>query len=435
VGEVAHVPEERPGAEGVPEADPYRRALLDWCACVVGGWNRSTLDEQLPSAGLLEEVARVGFAGHVLDFDDTFTPGLAHVSAVTAPAAVVLAADLGRTVGELIEAYIAGFEAMAAFAEASHPALYDRGWHSTAVCGSVGAAVASATLLGLPADQVVHAVRLALLSSAGLRAAFGSDGKAYQVGRAGADGLLAAFTARRGASVPARVVAGKGSFADVYGGELAAPVGARAIEQNWLKAYPCCLQTHGPIDAGLELARRFRTPERAIVSVHPVSLQAAGRPAEVSTGLEAKFSIPYLTAWAMLNGPPLVSSFDRVDPVVVALARRIDVRVDDDLGPNACRLVARVDGQERRISIEDPRGSPSQPLDDEQLLAKVRSLGAASLVDVVADEQAPASQLHELLGGAGRGGRPRGELQVDGDRGRFPSGQQRSNVAGKADHE
>lgn len=382
--------------------EPYRRALLDWCGCAVGGRMRSTLDDDPPSSGLVEEVARLGFAGHLLDFDDTFTPGLAHVSAATAPAAVVLAAHLGRTVGELLEAYAAGFEAMAAFTEASHPELYDRGWHPTAVCGSVGAATASASLLGLPADRREHAVRLALLSSAGLRTAFGSDGKAYQVGRAAADGLLAARAAHRGATVPARTVAGEGSFADVYGGEFAAASGARAIEQNWLKAYPCCLQTHAPIDAGLELARRFgRALDRAVVTVHPVSLQAARVEGEVTTGLEAKFSIPYLTAWAVLRGEPMVDDFDHVDHEVVTAARRIAVRADEGLGRNACRLVAVVDGQERRISVEDPTGGPSRPLGDQQLVDKLRSLGATRAVELLADERAPASELAGYLGVAG----------------------------------
>ena len=121
-----------------------------------------------------------------------------HASAPVAPVALLLGAELGRDVGAVLDAYAAGFETTAALARAGHPALYERGWHPTAVCGGVGAAVAAARLLGLDArTRRDAAVALALLRAGGLRAAFGSDGKALQVGLAAAAGLQAARIARR----------------------------------------------------------------------------------------------------------------------------------------------------------------------------------------------------------------------------------------------
>src|SRR5205814_1300836 len=64
--------------------------------------------------GLAGRVAALGAAGHVLDYDDTHEPSLAHLSAPTAPAALVLGADLGVRLSEVLEAYAAGFEAMGA---------------------------------------------------------------------------------------------------------------------------------------------------------------------------------------------------------------------------------------------------------------------------------------------------------------------------------
>ena len=98
-------------------------------------------------------VAFAGAAGHVLDYDDTLPDGVAHVSAACAPAALVLADELGLSLGAMLEAFAEGWEAMAAVAAASHPALYDGGWHPTAVCGSIGAAVAAARPLDLSARQ------------------------------------------------------------------------------------------------------------------------------------------------------------------------------------------------------------------------------------------------------------------------------------------
>lgn len=68
----------------------------------------------------------------------------------------------------MLDAYADVFEAMARFSAASHPTLYDAGWHPTAVCGSVGAAVTAAALLDLTTDQIRHA---AARSAVGFRAA------------------------------------------------------------------------------------------------------------------------------------------------------------------------------------------------------------------------------------------------------------------------
>src|SRR3954462_5146486 len=140
------------GARGVPwcrvsgpRDGAYSTALLDWLARAVGGWEERATRAARTTG---DPVVALGTAGHVLDYDDTYLPGIAHLSAPVAPVALLVAAERGRSVGDALEAFAAGFEAMGALAQASHPALYERGWHPTAVCGGVGAAVAAARLLG-----------------------------------------------------------------------------------------------------------------------------------------------------------------------------------------------------------------------------------------------------------------------------------------------
>ena len=128
-------------------ADPrYAVAFLDWLACALRGREEPAAQA---AAALGDPLLAAATAGHVLDFDDTYLPGIAHLSAPTAPAALVVGAELNSSLGEVLAAHAAGFEAMGALARASHPALYDAGFHPTAVCGGVGAAVAAARLLGL----------------------------------------------------------------------------------------------------------------------------------------------------------------------------------------------------------------------------------------------------------------------------------------------
>jgi 2-methylcitrate dehydratase PrpD len=363
----------------------YRVALLDWLACAAGGWDEPAPRAARAGAG---EVAALGTAGHVLDFDDTWLPGIAHLSAPTAPAALVVAAEQGATVGDALDAYAEGFEAMAALAGAGHPALYDAGWHPTAVCGSVGAAVAAAALLD--ADRDVAAA-LAVVRSAGLRAAFGSDGKSLQVGLAASAGVTAARLAAAGATVDVqRVHAG---WEQAYGAPWASEPG-RAIDTNWIKAYPCCLQTHGAIDCALHAGA---APDGAItVRAHPVSRQAAGYD-DVATTLEAKFSIPYTTAHTLLHGAPRVESFAALDEDVQALAKRITVETDPALAESEFRLLA---GDRELAHVLAARGSPQQPLSEDELSGKVRSLAGERLDGALDDLDRPAADVLARLSAA-----------------------------------
>jgi 2-methylcitrate dehydratase PrpD len=364
----------------------YAAGLLDWLGCAARG-------SQEPAAqaarklgeGLHEGVVAAGTAGHVLDYDDTYLPGLAHLSAPTAPAALVLGAERGASVGQVLEAYTAGFEAMGAVARASHPALYEAGWHPTAVCGAVGAAVAAARLLGLDSDRERAAVALALLRAGGLRAAFGSDGKALQVGMAAAAGVLAARLASGGASVSFdEVIRGAAGFEAAFGGQWAEPEGS-AVEENWIKAWPCCLQTHGAI----ECAERVGAPPDGPITVlaHPVSRQAASYDA-VETPLQAKFSIPYTTAFTLLHGGPRVDDFAALDDETQTLAERITVRTDDALQESEFALLA---GDEELARVDAARGSPQHPLSAGELQAKVHDL-AGDRFDELADDE-PAAEL------------------------------------------
>jgi 2-methylcitrate dehydratase PrpD len=369
-------------------SDPrYSIALLDWLACAAGG-----RDEPAARAAreLGDPVVFAGTSGHVLDFDDTYLPGIAHLSAPTAPAALVVAAELGLSAGEALAAFARGFEAMAAVARASHPGLYDNGWHPTAVCGGVGAAVAAATLLDAPQDD---AVAIALLRASGMRAAFGSDGKSIQVGLAAASGVAAARLAKEGARVPLDKAAA--GFEQATGGRYAEPgADTLAIADNWIKAWPCCLQTHGAIEAADRLDGS--APDDLTVTVHPVSLQAAAVGPEPTDGLQAKFSIPYLTAYTLLNGPPVVESFERVDDAVVQRAKSIEILTDRSLLES--EFVLSTGGGDELVRVKAALGSPEQPMDAAALRAKVEGLAGAELAGALDDPLQPAAKLLSLSG-------------------------------------
>lgn len=380
---------------------PYRSALTDWLACAYAGrWEPAAVAASDAGDGLTDRILHAATAGHVLDFDDTYLPGLAHLSAPTAPVAILLGADRGASVGEVLRAYATGFEAMAAVADASHPQLYRGGWHPTAVCGAIGAAVTAATLMQVDPAVSVQARNLAVLGAGGFRAAFGSDGKSLQVGLAAVTGLHAARLAAAGTRVPDRTRRGTWSFEDVFGASWAEPDPAHpAISDNWLKRYPCCLQTHGAIEAAIAARDRGATASGSgTVIVHPISCDAAPLGPDVATGLEAKFSITYCTALGIVRGHPTRADFIDVDGATRSLAGRIEVRTDDSLLESEAHLRwEAADGQVIEVVTKAAVGSPDQPMDDDQLRAKLADLDAEHLPELFVDLEAEAAGLAKVL--------------------------------------
>ena len=128
--------------------------------------------------------------------------------------------------------------------------------------------------------------------------------------------------------------------------------------------------------------------------MHPLSLQAA--PIEApADGLEAKFSIPYLTARTLLHGPPGPEDFAAVEPEAARLASGIQVRADPRL--EASEAVLEVDGEEA-ARVRAARGSPQRPLDRAGLAAKRRSLAGERLEGALDDPGRPIAELVELIG-------------------------------------
>jgi 2-methylcitrate dehydratase PrpD len=389
-------------------AAAYRLAFTDWLACAcAGAGERAARAVRSSGTDLMTDVAFAATAGHVLDFDDTLPDGVAHVSATVAPATLVLAGHLGLSLRTVLDAYAEGYEATAAVASASHPSLYDGGWHPSAVCGPIGAAVAAARLLGLSAEQRDTAVSVALLRAGGSRGAFGSDGKAIQVGLAAAAGVQGALLARGGASVDSRALHGPVGFTAVLGacwpagedGEpasieaLAHPRMTPAIERNWIKLHPSCLGTHSPIDAAEQLRGRVNGGTLEVV-VHPVARQAAHVDA-VSDGLSAKFSIPYCVAHTLTYGAPRTADFVQLDRTVVERAAAVSLSLDDSLP--LWGTVLKATGADA-VRLDGPRGAPGRPITEAELAEKVSDLAGDRLDGVLDDPGVPAGQVLRVAG-------------------------------------
>jgi 2-methylcitrate dehydratase PrpD len=145
----------------------------------------------------VEDAALVnGAAAHVLDYDDVTFDG--HPSAVLVPAIIAQGETVGASGAELLAAYVAGYEVWAELLVREPVPLHQKGWHPTAVRGTVAAAAACAKLRRLSPEQTQTALAIAASMAGGLVANFGSLTKCFQVGRAAQSGVIAARLADAG---------------------------------------------------------------------------------------------------------------------------------------------------------------------------------------------------------------------------------------------
>jgi len=332
-----------------------------------------------------------GTAAHALDFDDMCFVSLAHPSAPLV-AAILAAAELVGAPGRLVlDAYVVAFEIEARIGRVMNPRHYQRGWHCTSTIGTIGAAAAAARVLALDANVTAHALAIAASEASGLKENFGSMAKPLHAGLAARNGVLAALLARQGLTASARALDGPQGFLAAMDAERAA-MGADVADLGvrWeivetgitMKLYPSCAGTHPAIDAVLDLRRRAGvTPadvDRIDVDVDSVTptVLLYTRPA---SGLEAKFSMPFCLAAAVVDGHVGIDTFDPSrleDPRLVAMMPRVTMRVDpalDGLAPplTQARIALRLrDGRVLTAVANGARGYPDRPASDDEMHAK-----------------------------------------------------------------
>ena len=377
-----------------PASRIVQRAILSPAggACTVVGVRARASAEQAALAN--------GTAAHALDYDDMCFVSMAHPSAPLVPALLAAAELTGASGARLLDAYVIGFEIETRFGRVMNPRHYQRGWHCTSTLGILGAAAGVSRLLGLDAPAIGHAIGIAASAAAGLKENFGTMVKPLHAGLAASNGVLAARLAQAGMSASAAAIDGPQGFLHAMDSEGDSLTGVlEDLGTRWelldtgvtVKLYPSCAGTHPTLDAILDLQREMRfmaeDVEAIEIGVDPITptVLLYDRP---SSGLEAKFSMPYCVAAAVTHGHVGLDTFDDGavrDGALAALMSRITMHVDPSLDPSAAPLTqARVTVRLRhgRVLVraaDGARGYPSRPGSDTDLDAKFLSCAARTL--------------------------------------------------------
>jgi len=349
-----------------------QRALIDTVAVTLAARDSeiAQMSAELPPA------ARWAAVGHVLDFDDLHIESTSHISVVCVPATI---ATHGGA-----RAYLAGAGVMARLGTTLGWSHYAAGWHITCTAGAPAAAVAASIALGLSEAQTCTAIALAVPASGGVVRAFGTSAKSLQVGFAAEAGARAARLAAAGATADPRALDQWLGLVDAE--SLTIDARGPAVPGGLaIKLYPCCYACQRPIDAVRGQLRSGAIDPRRVRAIHVTTPEASVRPlihARPTTGLEAKFSLEYAIASALVDDRPGFASFTD-EAVRRPEVQRLVKLVSTTLTPGGIGLL----GGEVAVSIQlddhqvidahlaVPFGAPQRPPSDEAFAAKIADCG------------------------------------------------------------
>ena len=345
---------------------------------------------------------------HGLDFDDTHSDSVSHVSVVVGPAAVAVGEANGACGRDLVTAIVAGSEIVTRVGMAASGAFHKRGFHPTAICGIVGATAAAGRLSGLDEAAVTSALGIAGSFASGILAYLedGTATKPIHPAWAAHGAVVTSSLARRGAEGPPAVLEGRfglyHAFLGTEVGEIDIDAQLADLGSRWetpriaYKPYPACHLMHGSLDAAAEAAAgsRFSADEieEVVVTVPAAIVQSVLEPARHKiaprTPYEAKFSLQYSAAAMLIHGQVGIATYTDAaiaDPRVLELARKVRYETREypsSLGafPGGVRVVL-ADGRVLEADCPHQKGSPKNPLPPDQVRAKFRANAALTLDD------------------------------------------------------
>src|SRR6266852_1380253 len=212
-----------------------------------------------------------GISIHADDYDDTQLAAgkdrvyglLTHPTAPALPPALALAERDRRSGADMMLAYQVGVEVECKVAEAILPRHYQAGFHSTATCGSIGAAAAAAKLLGLDREATRRALSIGATQAGGLRENFGTMTKPFHAGRAAENGVVAAEIAALGFTASPNGLEADRGFFRAAGGGFSPEMIAGKLGEPWtfhfpgvsIKPHPSGSLTHPGMAVMMELIR------------------------------------------------------------------------------------------------------------------------------------------------------------------------------------
>lgn len=374
----------------------------------LGGEPQATLigsERRLPAANAAFANAMLC---HGLDFDDTHSESVSHVSTVVAPAALAAAERCGASGTDALVAIVAGNEVVCRIGMAAPGAFHARGFHPTAICGVFGGVAAVGRVTGAGVATTTSALGIAGSFAGGLFAYLvdGTPTKPMHAAWAAHGAHVASMLAAHGAEGPQTVLEGKfglyHAFLSATEGEIDIAGQLADLGSRWetpriaYKPFPVCHFMHGSLGAAAEaMEGRTLSPDEidsVLVTVPAAGVSLVLEPSEEKqvprSEYEGKFSLQYSVASMLVRGHVAVTDFtDEAISDADVLAVAAKVRYETRPYPTYPRafpggtVVSLKDGTSLEADFPYQKGGPENPLSAGEVREKFRANASLALPD------------------------------------------------------
>ncbi len=325
-----------------------------------GGFGRASLLGTRGRAPVSAAAFSNAISAHALDFDSSNLWSLGHTATSVVSAVLAISEERNSSGQDLQRAILAGTEAAAVIGLATANLRESRGLHLTGFTGSFGSAVACGHLVEFDESALAQVISLAATQASGLRAVFGTMGKALNAGIAARNGVIAAKLVEAGFTAPIEAISGPSGYAKAYAIDFdeyrpGAVMGdSFGIEATAIKFHSNCHAIHAAMDALAHILREYAIrPEdvRGLSVEVPAGVTALCPFNEPAIPPEAHFSIPHAMALILAGMPTDPRGFTLScirDSEISRLRGIVDVRtaaIKVSVGTPSCVEVTLCDGR------------------------------------------------------------------------------------------
>jgi 2-methylcitrate dehydratase len=325
-------------------------------------------------------------------------------------AGLASAEGMGKSGKDFLLAIVIAYELAMRWCHAADPGIREVGWHHASLTQFVSPLVAG-RMYDLDLDQMVAAVGISgssHLTLGGVVAGHLTNMKNTANPLAAQAGALAALMAKEGYTGPAEVLEGKEGLFEVLSNvtwhpeELTKGLGEEyLITRCSYKAFPTEALTHQPISAALEVCKELGITYEDVAEV---LVETTARGADIlsdpskykpETRETADHSLPYVIATGIVEGNVLPKAFTMEsikDPRKWEILPKIKVVADqeiDALFPKVKRArvtITTQDGRTKTVQTDFAKGSPENPLSDDEIVTKFRSNAAGVISEKRMDD-------------------------------------------------
>lgn len=336
-----------------------------------------------------------GAMAHALDYEDAFDPAPNHPNAALMPAAIALTQMQGGVDGKtFITALAIGCDLVCRMGLSLRQTMEESGWYPPPILGAFGATAAAARILGLDAVQTRDALSLVLcqaIAPGEIKHSRDTVIRAVREAFPAQAAVQSALLAKDGVRGFEQPLEGKGGFfrlfVDGHYDETVLRDGLGEYfhgERLSFKPWPACRGTHSYIELALALKAEhgfawqdIERVEADTGEVQQMLVEPLDRKQAPATAIDAKFSIPFTLATALVKDRVTLDDFsqaaleDRDTLAVAALVNPLPrAEWGRDMASAAAISITLKDGRTLSAEAEIALGHPDRPLSREQLVLK-----------------------------------------------------------------